>query len=32
VRKWMQREHAAATAVILLVIGVGSAYIGIRAL
>jgi len=32
VRKWMQREHAAATAVILLVVGVLLAYTGIRAL
>jgi Sap, sulfolipid-1-addressing protein len=31
-RKWMQREHAAATAVILLVIGALLTYTGIRAL
>lgn len=32
VRDWMQREHAAVTAVILLVVGVLLAYTGIRAL
>jgi threonine/homoserine/homoserine lactone efflux protein len=32
VRNWMQREHAAVTAVILLVVGVLLAYTGIRAL
>jgi threonine/homoserine/homoserine lactone efflux protein len=31
VRNWMQREHAAVTAVILLVVGVLLAYTGIRA-
>jgi threonine/homoserine/homoserine lactone efflux protein len=31
-RNWMQHEHAAATAVILLVVGVVLAYTGIRAL
>lgn len=31
-RDWMQREHAAVTAVILLVVGVLLAYTGIRAL
>jgi Sap, sulfolipid-1-addressing protein len=31
-KKWMQREHAAATAVILLVIGALLTYTGIRAL
>jgi hypothetical protein len=32
VRNWMQREHAAVTAVILLAVGVLLAYTGIRAL
>jgi hypothetical protein len=32
VRNWMQREHAAVTAVTLLVVGVLLAYTGIRAL
>ncbi len=31
-KDWMQREHAAVTAVILLIVGVLLAYTGIRAL